>query len=172
MTNTIVAGNTAPSGANVSGPFSGANNLISGDPRLAVLGNYGGPTPTMPPLPGSPAIDAGSDSVTNSLVTDQRGFRRRAGASVDLGAVEMQVANPNNPPVLNQPALLPDGALHLSFTNDPANIFSIYASTNLALPLGQWTRLGTAFQPSPGQFQYTDSTTANYLQRFYTVTCP
>jgi hypothetical protein len=33
-------------------------NLTSGDPMLYPLGNYGGPTLTMPPRLGSPAIDA------------------------------------------------------------------------------------------------------------------
>ena len=43
----------------------------------------------MPPLPGSPAIDAGN-SVTYFLTTDQRGFPRVAGSAVDIGAVELQ----------------------------------------------------------------------------------
>ena len=43
----------------------------------------------MPPLPGSPAIDAGLTSATNSL-TDQRGFSRMVGSSIDIGAVEIQ----------------------------------------------------------------------------------
>jgi hypothetical protein len=55
------------------------------DINVAPLGTYGGPT--MTPLPGSPAIDAGTDSVTNSYSTGQRGFSRRFGAHVDIGAV-------------------------------------------------------------------------------------
>ena len=87
LTNTIVATNDLYS----SGSYTGANNLTNGDPLLAPLGNYGGPTQTMPPLPGSPAIDAGDDSVTNFLATDQRGFPRKSGAHVDIGSVEVQV---------------------------------------------------------------------------------
>lgn len=89
LTNTIVAGNSSvSSGPNIFGGINGAaNDLTSGDPQLAPLGNYGGPTPTMPPLPGSPAIDEGLD--TGSLpATDQRGFNRLIGAAVDIGAVE------------------------------------------------------------------------------------
>ena len=89
ITNTIVAGNTAPSSENISGSFAGSGNLTSGDPVLAPLGDYGGPTQTMPPLPGSPAIDAGID--TGSLpATDQRGFARVVNGTVDIGAVEYQ----------------------------------------------------------------------------------
>jgi len=90
VNNSIVAGNTAPTYANIYGPVSlTGNNLTSGSPLLALLGNYGGSTPTMPPLPGSPAID-GCTSGT-SFTTDQRGagFPRVAGAYADIGAVEL-----------------------------------------------------------------------------------
>src|SRR6185503_16989161 len=63
LTNTIVARNNAGTDPNIStggtGSFSGANNLTNGNPLLAPLGNYGGPTLTMRPLGGSPVIDAG-----------------------------------------------------------------------------------------------------------------
>src|SRR5262249_29262490 len=61
LINTIVAGNTASLDTlELTGSFSGTNNLIGGNPVLAPLGNYGGPTPTMALLPGSPAINAGT----------------------------------------------------------------------------------------------------------------
>ena len=66
------------------------NTSVNPEPiRLAPLGDYGGPTQTMPPLPGSPAIDAGG--TTNPGGTDQRGFTRLVGAMLDIGAVEIQV---------------------------------------------------------------------------------
>ena len=37
--------------------------ISGGNPELAALGNYGGPTQTMPPLPLSPAIGAGSTAL-------------------------------------------------------------------------------------------------------------
>jgi predicted outer membrane repeat protein len=67
------------------------------DPLLAPLGNYGGLTQTMPPLVGSPAIDAGG---ATSLTTDQRGYSRviagiladgGGSAVADIGAVEAGV---------------------------------------------------------------------------------
>jgi CSLREA domain-containing protein len=39
-------------------------------------------------LPGSPAIDAGSN--TGAPTTDQRGFTRIVGGTIDIGAYEMQ----------------------------------------------------------------------------------
>jgi hypothetical protein len=84
-----VAGNTAPYSNNIFGSVNlTGTNLTSGNPLLAALGNYGGPTLTMLPLPGSPAIGAGSDTVTNMFATDQRGFPRLSGAHVDIGADE------------------------------------------------------------------------------------
>jgi hypothetical protein len=62
------------------------------DPKLSALGNYGGPTQTLRPLPGSPVIDAGTtatDPITNTTITtDQRGFTRPQGNAPDIGAVE------------------------------------------------------------------------------------
>src|SRR6185369_1275441 len=65
---------------------------------LAVLGNYGGPTQTHALLPGSTAINAGSNCVTDvahcgdasipQLTTDQRSFARQVNGTVDIGAVE------------------------------------------------------------------------------------
>jgi hypothetical protein len=98
LTNCIVAGNTAadPFGQlfsdNISGSFTGTNNLTSGNPMLAPLGDYGGPTQTMPPQFGSPAIDAGA--VVPGITTDQRGVRLSfdgngdGNAAPDIGAVE------------------------------------------------------------------------------------
>ena len=118
MANTIVAGNFMP-GANAAsdifGTATGSYNLVgdgSGqlsasdhnllgtpaaplDPRLAPLGSFGGPTPTMPLLAGSPALDAGSNALAvdasgHPLTTDQRGLARVFNGTVDLGAYESQ----------------------------------------------------------------------------------
>ena len=77
----------------------GINTYITNTvPNLAPLGYYGGPTPTMPPLPGSPAIGAG---VYEGLFgTDQRGYPRVQNGQFDLGAVELPrvqfTASPTN----------------------------------------------------------------------------
>jgi hypothetical protein len=91
LRNSIISGNTD---ANFPGtPDLSAfrtlqeNNLIGGDSKLAPFGDYGGPTFTAPPLPGSPAINAATGSTTN---LDQRGFARVGTA--DLGAAEFRGA--------------------------------------------------------------------------------
>jgi hypothetical protein len=68
---------------------------LQGNPLLAPLGNYGGPTQTMALLPGSPAIDAGSSVVAvdadgDPLTSDQRGEPYPADNPVDIGAFESQ----------------------------------------------------------------------------------
>lgn len=90
--NSIVTQNTAPEGENIFGPWSGSNNFTSGDPRLSPLGNFGGFTKTMPPLPDSPAIDAGGATL---LLTDQRGQPRILRAALDIGAFESPISDYN-----------------------------------------------------------------------------
>ena len=60
------------------------------NPLLAPLGNYGGPTQTVALLPGSPAINAGTNG-PGIPTTDQRGLGRVGG--VDIGAFESQGFN-------------------------------------------------------------------------------
>jgi hypothetical protein len=59
------------------------------DPKLGALGQYGGPTQTLPLLPGSPAIDAGSPA---AAARDQRYFVRTG--PPDIGAFEFQGTQP------------------------------------------------------------------------------
>src|SRR4029450_10404478 len=63
----IVENSTGLSGGTLTG------TPITAAPLLQALGNNGGPTQTMLPAEGSPALDAGS---AFGLTTDQRGFCR------------------------------------------------------------------------------------------------
>jgi CSLREA domain-containing protein len=75
---------------------SSNNNEVTGNPNLAAPGNYGGPTQTMIPLPGSSAICAGSSGlIPAGITTDQRGFPNTntsygftPSPCVDAGAVQ------------------------------------------------------------------------------------
>jgi predicted outer membrane repeat protein len=172
LTNTIVAGNPP---LNIKGSISGANNFTNGNPLLAPLGDYGGMTQTLPPLAGSPVIDAGDDSVTAFLTTDQRGHPRWSGAHVDIGAAEAQYAPANDPLLLTGSAFSGAGgtnSFQFTFTNVPDADFTVLASTNVAPPSSLWTPLGPALQNPPGQYQFTDPDAANYPQRFYRVVSP
>ena len=106
--NSIIAHNT---GGNCSVVISRGYNLSSDttcnfspaefnniDPKLGMLGYYGGQTQTIPLLSGSPAIDAGNpngctDAQGNLLKTDQRGMPRPDPGDTgrcDMGAYEAQ----------------------------------------------------------------------------------
>jgi len=170
--NSIIALNSATTYANLfltgSNSFVG-NNLTDANPILAPLGNYGGPTQTMPPLPGSPAIDAGNDFVFSA--SDQRGYARLSGAHPDIGAVELQLASQPFP--VKSPTWL-NSQPQFKFSNLVGGSFTVYASTNLSVPFTNWVDLGPAIEtpPGSGQFQFTDTKATNYTKRFYRVTSP
>lgn len=67
-------------------------SIVDASPKLDVLKDNGGQTLTMALLAGSPAIDAGDDTVCEKVPVDevdQRGVARPTGASCDLGAYEV-----------------------------------------------------------------------------------
>lgn len=105
MVSTIVAKNTAGAGPDINGTVSadfsligsttgatimGVNNVLNANPLLGSLASNGGPTKSHALLPGSPAINTGSNPL--ALVTDQRGggFVRVFGGNADIGAFEVQ----------------------------------------------------------------------------------
>ena len=229
------------SGATITGPVP-----INAAPNLAALGNYGGPTQTMPLLPGSPAIGAGSVAA-NTFATDQRGYPRTQNGLIDIGAVELPTirftASPtdgfepltvqfNSPNVdsdgsaiinwnwsfgdgstsTNQnpshsyitvssfsPSLIVTNSLDLtlaasgpSITASPLSVITgislsdtnlvlngsngisgltyyVLTTTNLALPLSQWTPLATNLWSNNGNFNFTlnNAVNPNAPQQFY-----
>lgn len=71
--------------------YSGSGNVFNDAPGLGALANNGGPTLTMKPNAGSPAIGAGSVALLPAgLATDQRGagFPRTTNNTLDLGAIQ------------------------------------------------------------------------------------
>ena len=68
--------------------------------------------------------------------------------------------------------LLGSGALRFSFTNNPNASFTVLSTTNLALPLFQWTVAGVATNISSNLFQFTSQPTTNDVQLFYTIRTP
>lgn len=103
---TIIAGNRSNTGsitncggkATVTGPdiedgtdcgFTTGGSKQEVDPKLGPLANNGGPTETMMPAAGSPAIDAATNATC--ATHDQRGGARPApgGGQCDIGAVEV-----------------------------------------------------------------------------------
>jgi hypothetical protein len=82
---------------NGSSGFTADGDLVGSaasplDPLVGPLTDNGGLTMTMALLPGSPAIDAGSN--LGAPATDQRSFVRPYGAAVDIGAYEYGALHP------------------------------------------------------------------------------
>ncbi|MEQ8998818.1 MAG: choice-of-anchor Q domain-containing protein [Coleofasciculus sp. B1-GNL1-01] len=121
ITSSIIAGNTDAADISGNSFTSGGHNLIGNgdgtpgfingvnndqvgttdnpiDPLLGLLQNNGGSTATHALLPGSPAIDAGSNPLM--LLTDQRGdgFNRTVGSQTDVGAFEVQPSSGTSVP--------------------------------------------------------------------------
>jgi predicted outer membrane repeat protein len=70
-------------------PGSVCKNIITTDPQLGTLGNYGGFTQTIPLMSGSSAIDTGNNATC--AATDQRGVSRPQGEGCDIGAYEAEL---------------------------------------------------------------------------------
>ena len=96
--------------------FVATGDLVDPAPLLGPLMPNGGPTETVSPLPGSPAIDAANPAAPapppNGLAcrnTDQRGLPRGGAAGrCDIGALEVQPAQPVQPvPPAGQPFAFP-----------------------------------------------------------------
>ncbi len=103
LNNSIVAGNTATSGADINNfngtvtrvganivqgyagvPATGSGTISAANPLLAPLDNYGGPTKTRALILNSPARNT---SVGSTVTSDQRGFPIVEGIA-DIGAYE------------------------------------------------------------------------------------
>jgi sugar lactone lactonase YvrE len=75
------------------------------------------------------------------------------------------------PPTLTGAQMLGNGVIQFTFTNTPGGSFTVLSTTDLSLPLNEWTVVGTPVSVSPGVFQFT-SEPASDPQRFYTVRSP
>jgi hypothetical protein len=76
------------------------------------------------------------------------------------------------PPTLTGAQMLGNGVVQFAFSNTPAASFTVLSTTNLSLPLRNWTVVGTATNTAPGMFQFTSAPTTNDAQRFYSVRSP
>lgn len=103
INNTIIGPDSGTAGSVIEGNgflFWGVNLITQpaggSDPMLGPLANNGGPTDTIAPLPGSPAIDGGEDCEMLGCTSpwdfratfDQRRFPRKFGPHFDIGAYE------------------------------------------------------------------------------------
>ena len=81
-------------------------------------------------------------------------------------------ATPTTSATLTHVDRLGNGAFKFSFTNTPGATFTAWASTNVALPLSNWTALGYVPEISSGQYQFTDTNAIANARRYYRVSSP
>jgi len=157
------------SAANLGGNSIGYYNIATATAPtpsilLAPLGNYGGPTQTMPPLPGSPAICGGtSANATEAGITiDQRGFGFVStycpSGSVDSGAVQTNYAlaftqsfqsaysvseaiYPQIPVALTESGVAATAATSSVSMSDSANVLTGTTSASLSAGLATFANL-------------------------------
>ena len=188
----ILAGNSCPFGPNVSngvvslghnlvGNTDGSSGWVASDltgtgsnplnPLLAPLGNYGGPTPTMALLPGSPAIGGGDSTLAPA--TDQRGLTRFG--PTDIGAFEYQfkvtnnndsgsgslrqaIANANSTTGANTVVFLPTVTGTITLTSGQLELSNTTGTETITGPAGGVTISGGG---KTGVFQIDSGVTAN-----------
>ncbi len=155
------SGTLTDAGHNLSSDSScvfGGDSQNSTDPKLAPLGDYGGPTLTIGLLPGSPAIDRGNTLA--APVMDQRGFPRPVGPAADIGAFEF-----------GSPAFLrlahASNGLDIFVTTLPSQTCRLLCSSNLV----NWVSVATNQTDAAGALVFHEDQTSA-LKSFYRLVLP
>ncbi len=163
---TSLGSNLSSDGA--GGVLTNATDQTNTDPKLGPLQDNGGPTFTHAPLPGSPAIDKGTNFSVSTV--DQRGFVRTidnvltnpsGGDGTDIGAVEIAAT----PFLCNFGIRANEFGFDVITTSN--QIVIVEASTNLA----NWTPL-TTNTLGAGPLYFGDPVPANWPRRFYRAHLP
>ena len=172
LVNTLLSANTP---SNCSGTITDAGHNLSSDgscvftnigslnntnPLLGSLTNNGGPTLTMALLPGSPAIDGGDNAAAPP--TDQRGFPRLVGPTIDIGAYEYCYL-----PVL-QISLPQTNAVNVLVYGLPNQSCQLLTSGTLA----NWLPIATNQISTNGMTMFQDGCNMGQACRFYRVVIP
>ena len=76
------------------------------------------------------------------------------------------------PPPLLINVTMNKGPLKFTFTNTAGQPFTVLATTNLLLPLSNWSGLGSPIEGPAGQYQFSDPAATNNVRRFYRVLWP
>lgn len=121
----------------------GSSSKVNTDPRLGPLGDHGGDTETMLPLPGSPAANAAAP--VDELDEDQRGLPRpeTPGGQNDIGAVEGELPIISSQPQSQLTHLGASVSFSVSASGEPPLLYSwaqnstnqIAGATNSAYPI-------------------------------------
>jgi hypothetical protein len=139
--------------------YAGGTNIITTDPKLGSLGNYGGSTLTVPLLAGSSAINMGNDATC--ATADQRGVPRPQGTHCDIGAYEYD--SPFVIAIDDSFTVLEDASLVVASPGVLSNDLSL---SNLTVMLDITPTNGTLSFNIDGSFQYTPTSNFNGVDGF------
>ena len=90
-------------------------------------------------------------------------------ASNSLGTVSGVSTNlltPDSPRSIGAVLELTNGQITLQFTGGPNATYTVLGTTNIALPVSNWTVLGTATLQSSNTFQFSDTHATNSSQYY------
>ena len=156
---TVTNGNSANFGVTATGTAPLAYQWRKGGVPI------GGATATNLFFPAVSTNDAGGFDVVITNVT----------GSITSSVATLTITLPPppvTPPQLTGAILLTNGGFQFSFTNVAAANFTVLCSTNVALPLSNWTPLGPVTEIAPGQYQFTDPSSASNAARYYRIRSP
>ena len=147
--NTIKAYGTLAAGGTLLVTNSGGTAFAAGDSfKLFSAGGYVGSFDTF----SLPALNSGLFWSISRLMVDGT-----------IGVVS------SNPPAISAAKLSGTNLVLQGTGGTPNWSYSILCSTNLVLPLAQWTATATNFFNAGGNFTWTNATSANGLRQFYVI---
>ena len=114
--------------------------------------------------------------ITNGVVsfgfTANTGSARTAHINLLGQTISITQGLIGTPPNLTGVQMLENGIIQFTFTNNPSGAFTVLSTTNVSLPLPQWTVVGSVTNISSDLFQFTSQPTTNDQQRYYTIHSP
>jgi DNA-binding beta-propeller fold protein YncE len=117
-------------------------------------------------------ITGSTNSVVSFAFTANTTGKIRSANITLLGQTIPITQAPVTPPILTGFTVLDNGSFQFGFNNNQSAAFTVLTTTNLLLPLTNWTVLGAPTNHGSGQYQFTDLTATNGGQRFYRVRSP
>jgi sugar lactone lactonase YvrE len=110
--------------------------------------------------------------VSFSFLANNSGASRTANVYIFGIAIPITQNPVVHPTLLTGATVLPNGSFQFTFTNSSGAPFTVLTTTNVTLPLNQWTPVGAPVESPAGHYTYTSATTDTNTQQYYTFRSP
>jgi hypothetical protein len=144
-------------------------NLTNSNPALFSVAPSLAPNGT---LTYTPTGLSGTATIGVSLTDDATAGGPALTTPVQTFTITVTAPVTPPPPVISSAAMLSNGAFQLTFTNTNNIAFSVLASTDISLPVTNWTLLGASTNLGGGLHGFTDAQATNHASRFYFLRFP